>query len=189
MFKRDVINAYIRKEIMRPATGPDCKEPFEVMIGISLDEEHRGHKQSAVTWVKNIYPLLELELTRDDCLEAIARQGLPIPPKSGCWYCPYKRENQFFLLKEQEPIKFSRLLVMEQFTGHNLRKSNKPLISVESQDRLFPVGDEFECSTGYCGVWFDLNCKLTNRKSLQNVVELSFTTCFVPCSLLKTNER
>ena len=140
MFKRDVINRYLKR-----------LGHAQVMIGISLDEESRGYKKSAVSWVENIYPLLELELTRDDCIDAIGRQNLPVPPKSGCWFCPYKRTSQWFDLKRDFPDKFNLALKMEADTGHTLRKNQQPLISISSQGKLFEYSD-MECSTGICGV-------------------------------------
>jgi len=142
MFKRDVINRYLK---LKPAP------PHQVMIGISLDEESRGYKKSAVSWVENVYPLLELELTRSDCIDAITRQGLPVPPKSGCWFCPYKRTSQWFDLKLTSPAKFNLALRMEKDTGHTLRKNQQPLNSISLQDKLFEYSD-MECSTGICGV-------------------------------------
>ena len=140
MFKRDVINRYLKR-----------LGHAQVMIGISLDEESRGYKKSAVSWVENIYPLLELELTRDDCIDAIGRQNLPVPPKSGCWFCPYLRTSQWYDLKRDFPDKFNLALKMEADTGHTLRKNQQPLISISSQGKLFEYSD-MECSTGICGV-------------------------------------
>ena len=140
MFKRDVVNRYLKQ-----------LGHAQVMIGISLDEEHRGYKKSAVSWVENIYPLLELELTRDDCIDAIGRQNLPVPPKSGCWFCPYLRTSQWYDLKRDFPDKFNLALKMEADTGHTLRKNQQPLISISSQGKLFEYSD-MECSTGICGV-------------------------------------
>ena len=140
MFKRDPINRYLKR-----------LGHAQVMIGISLDEESRGYKKSAVSWVENIYPLLELELTRDDCIDAIGRQNLPVPPKSGCWFCPYLRTSQWYDLKRDFPDKFNLALKMEADTGHTLRKNQQPLISISSQGKLFEYSD-MECSTGICGV-------------------------------------
>lgn len=34
------------------------------------------------------YPLREWGLTRRDCGKMIADAGLPVPPKSACFFCP-----------------------------------------------------------------------------------------------------
>lgn len=69
-----------------------------------------------------------------------------MPPKSGCWFCPYKRREEFFALKEKEPYKFKLLLQLEKETGHNIRKGNTPLSEIEHQERLFLDAPECEGS-------------------------------------------
>lgn len=34
------------------------------------------------------FPLVEAEMDRDDCKALIIRHGLPLPPKSACFFCP-----------------------------------------------------------------------------------------------------
>ena len=54
-------------------------------MGIAYDEIHRM-KDSRVPFVTNLYPLIDLKMTRDDCIATIQRSGLPIPEKSGCFF-------------------------------------------------------------------------------------------------------
>lgn len=35
-----------------------------------------------------IFPLVEADMDRDDCKNMILRHGLPLPPKSACFFCP-----------------------------------------------------------------------------------------------------
>jgi hypothetical protein len=77
-YKTRVIESYLRK------TYPDVKK-FYTWIGISLDEEHRSFSQSEVSYVEKRYPLLELELSRDEVIEVINQAGYKLPVKSGCW--------------------------------------------------------------------------------------------------------
>ncbi|ANS05726.1 phosphoadenosine phosphosulfate reductase like [uncultured Mediterranean phage] len=56
--------------------------------GISLDEFSRM-RTSDVAYIKNVYPLVELRLTRSDCMLWLESEGLDIPPKSACTFCPY----------------------------------------------------------------------------------------------------
>ena len=56
-------------------------------IGISLDEVHRM-KHSGVNYIQNVYPLIDMRMSRWDCLRWIEKAGLPQPPKSACWHCP-----------------------------------------------------------------------------------------------------
>jgi len=73
----------------------------EQWIGYTLDEFQRAG-DSKVKYIKNRFPLLEMNYTRGDCLAWLDRHDLPSPGKSACTFCPYhnritwenmKREN------------------------------------------------------------------------------------------------
>lgn len=46
------------------------------------------------------YPLIEWGWTRDRCKEVIAAAGLPVPPKSACYFCPATKAAELHELKE-----------------------------------------------------------------------------------------
>lgn len=71
-------------------------------IGISLDEAHRM-KTSGVKYITNVYPLIDLRMSRWDCLRWVANAGLPEPPKSACWHCPYRSNAQWRKMKLTDP--------------------------------------------------------------------------------------
>lgn len=60
----------------------------EQWLGISLDEFQRM-KDSDVKYVKSRWPLIEKRMTRADCVLWLERNGLEVPPKSACVFCPY----------------------------------------------------------------------------------------------------
>lgn len=66
--------------------GATSANPVESWIGISADEQRRAKLSSDPLEVKR-YPLIELGLSRQDCEAIIRDAGLPVPPKSGCWFC------------------------------------------------------------------------------------------------------
>ncbi len=57
-------------------------------IGIAFDEAHRM-KDSRDDHVTNLYLLIDARLSRGDCIEIIQAAGLPVPERSGCFYCPF----------------------------------------------------------------------------------------------------
>ncbi|MCP4996131.1 MAG: hypothetical protein GY934_20480 [Gammaproteobacteria bacterium] len=67
-------------------------------LGISWDEFSRA-RTSDVKYIDNHYPLLELRMTRGDCITWLERQGLPIPLKSSCVFCPYHSLTAWQVLK------------------------------------------------------------------------------------------
>jgi hypothetical protein len=75
------------------ARGASHNKPCDCGIGISLDEIGRLNKRRAMHYEQPVYPLLDQEptLRRNDCEHIIRGAGLPVPPKSACWFCPIHR--------------------------------------------------------------------------------------------------
>jgi len=63
-------------------------DQVEQWIGISTDEFQRI-RTSDVKYITNRYPLIEMRMSRRDCVRWLVRQGLDVPPKSACVFCPY----------------------------------------------------------------------------------------------------
>ena len=63
-------------------------KPVEQWIGISLDEFERM-RYSDVKYITNRYPLFEKRITRVACQLWLERNGIEVPPKSACVFCPY----------------------------------------------------------------------------------------------------
>jgi len=66
----------------------------EQWTGISLDEFCRA-KTNNVKYIKYIYPLLELGMTRNDCKKFLLDNGLDVPPKSSCIFCPFHGKSEW----------------------------------------------------------------------------------------------
>lgn len=82
--------------------GPPLVRQF---IGISLDEMQRM-KDSGFPYLQHEYPLVDLKITRTDCLDWMERHGYPKPAKSSCTFCPYRRNHQWRDMKENDPASF-----------------------------------------------------------------------------------
>lgn len=82
-------------------------------IGISLDEVHRM-KPSRIAWALNRYPLIELEMTRHDCLRWMEKHGYPQPPRSACTYCPFHSDHEWRRLKNSDPVAFQDAVNFER---------------------------------------------------------------------------
>jgi hypothetical protein len=92
--------------------GATIHNPGRVGIGISTDEITRM-KPSQIEYIHNEHPLIDLELSRQDCLTVIAAAGLPLPPKSSCWFCPFHRPSAWLEMREHEPELFARSVELE----------------------------------------------------------------------------
>lgn len=70
----------------------------EQWIGISLDEFKRM-KDSDVKYIKHIWPLIDLHMTRNDCMKWLSSHKLEIPPKSACTFCPFHSSSEWRRIK------------------------------------------------------------------------------------------
>lgn len=85
--------------------GMPLRDNFISMwLGISIDEIDRA-RDSRDKWIVNRYPLIELGLTRQDCLDYCARYDW-IPTKSRCYFCPYQSDANWLELKQTSPDEF-----------------------------------------------------------------------------------
>lgn len=139
--------------------GATAAQPAVSGLGISLDEFHRMRTDSGVAWQRLDYPLIQLRLSRDDCKAIIAAAGLPLPPKSSCWFCPFKRRQEWQRLADNEPALFAQAVEIEAYlsakstargkpplflTGHAI-----PLTAVITGNQSEMLMDD-NCDSGYC---------------------------------------
>lgn len=81
-------------------------------IGISSDESLRM-KPSPDRWVINRWPLIELGMTRQDCLDWCQQQGYPQPPKSSCLGCPFHSDKVWAALKATSPDEWAETVLLD----------------------------------------------------------------------------
>ena len=109
IFKQEALNSYQPKECF-------------VLIGFDYGERHRAKiytdKGREFRW-----PLIEAEITREGCKQIIRDHGLPVPPKSGCYICPFQRVGQLRDLRMKHPDLFCRLEQLEN--RHNEYRATK----------------------------------------------------------------
>lgn len=72
------------------------------------------------------YPLIEWGWGRDECVKAIIDAGLPVPPKSACFFCPARRKADVIKLKNSHPDLFARAVRLEQ-----LEKSKQDELGID----------------------------------------------------------
>lgn len=82
------------------------------LIGYDADESRRAKIQDDNRYIYK-YPLIEWDWGRDECMEAIARAGLPQPGKSACFFCPSSKKAEVLELAKSHPDLFARAAAME----------------------------------------------------------------------------
>jgi len=59
-------------------------------IGINADERHRAKWEKNKYGLRLEYPLVKAGIGRAKAKQIIRGHGLPVPPKSGCYICPFR---------------------------------------------------------------------------------------------------
>lgn len=158
-FKIRVVDRWLKEH------GATADAPGVVGLGISLDEFQRMRSDDPrYPFKRNEYPLIDMRLNRQDCRNIIERAGLPVPPKSSCYFCPFHRLTEWRRLKEEEPELFAKAAELERrvnekrtgFGKDPLWLTNK-LIPLEqavagTQHTLFDDDVDDICESGFCMV-------------------------------------
>lgn len=84
----------------------------KMWIGISTDEAHRM-KPSRVDYIENIWPLISVDMSRQNCLEWMKNHNYPEPPRSACVFCPFHSDEEWSRLRDNEPKEFERAATFE----------------------------------------------------------------------------
>lgn len=119
----------------------------EMGFGISVDELRRvrhteWHDRQQKTkpfglLKKREYPLVDLRLTRADCLDIIASVGLPKPPKSSCWFCPYVKLSECSTMAKTKPALFQQVIEVEETINHKRAKIGRDDLFLSN--KLVPI--------------------------------------------------
>lgn len=140
--------------------GATPDEPARVGLGITLDEWERMRTDSGEALQRLEYPLINLRLTRDACAAIITREGLPMPPKSSCYFCPFHRPSTWMRMRLEQPDLFEKAADLEtllnerrQMLGKDpvwLTRFRKPLREAIGKQGMLDLEIEDACESGYC---------------------------------------
>lgn len=160
-FKLEVIWKWEREH------GATASAPAVCGIGFSTDEIERADNKQTVPYQVKVFPLLDLGLRRSDCYRVIADAGLPPPPKSACWFCPFHRPQVWAEMRRDDPELFEKSADLEDLLNERrdtlgkdrvyLTRFGRPLREAigAAQDTLpiFDTGYDGEsCDEGVCFV-------------------------------------
>jgi hypothetical protein len=163
-FKAKQIDKYCRNQKWTRVT---------VGLGISIDEFKRAKKETwhnmygsiKLGFEKRFYqPLLHQQIDRLHCMKIIEDAGLPVPPRSACWFCPVAKPSEWIEMKRDNPELFKKACDLEAHINAKrgatypsdkyvtLHRYKSPLAqSVADQQRL-PFDFENEYCGGMCGI-------------------------------------
>lgn len=158
-FKIRVVGKWLKEH------GANEKDRATVCIGISVDEIHRANNRRSEKHERVVYPLLDLGHRRSDCMRIIADAGLPVPPKSACFFCPFHRRSKWQEMRIQEPELFNKAADLEDLLNKRRDELGKDHVYMTALGaplrEVIPAGaqmlplsedDSGGCDGGWCAV-------------------------------------
>jgi hypothetical protein len=91
-------------------------------MGIAYDEITRM-KRSPEPYITTLFPLIDAKMTRADCVRLIEKEGLPVPPKSGCYFCPFNNLERWRALSRVHPDLYRKAMLLEEHSKHFPKQS------------------------------------------------------------------
>ena len=110
MFTRWCTAEYKRDPLAKWAAANEVRTQ---LIGIAHEESHRARFDVRYGIVKE-YPLVDDRVNRAQCKVIIEAEGLAVPPKSGCWLCPFQTLAEWRALYDLRPDLFAEAVSLEQ---------------------------------------------------------------------------
>ena len=119
---------------VRKLAGGQRGRPFpkdthaEMWIGISLDEATRM-KPSRELWVEHRWPLVDIGMTRQECVEWFNSEypGRHLP-RSACVICPYRSDEHWLELKQSEPDSYEEAVHFDRWLRHSTKNPVRELL-------------------------------------------------------------
>lgn len=146
-----------------------------VGLGFSIDETKRANNKNLIWMPYNLnrknkvlykrfdFPLLELGFSRHQSIVLVEKEGLPTPPRSACWFCPFKSRGEWIEDKKHRPEIVQKAVELENTINSKRRKINKSEVYLHPSTggRMHKLEDaigdqlslfEESCDSGYCGL-------------------------------------
>ena len=106
------LEAWARGERVTKFIGYDAGEERRRTHAIAYDIQDKKYRHE--------YPLIDWGWHREDCLEVIRQEGLPVPGKSSCFFCPSMKKSEIRTLYHRHRNLYDRALAIERNAKPNL---------------------------------------------------------------------
>lgn len=114
--------------------------PCTSFIGFDASEEKRVERNrtrkprlAIERKIKNVFPLFDAGIDRESCIEMIRDHGLRVPPRSGCYFCPFKSKKEYRQLFLEHPDLFRKVEELERnhvSKNEIYLRGNKPISEI-----------------------------------------------------------
>lgn len=156
------IRRFVREETKRRnlVRGPGVVESW---LGISFDEAAQRVRDSDVSYIINVYPLVDRRITRAGCIEWLQSKGLPVPPKSSCTFCPHRTLESWRQLKREAGPDWQEAIAVDRnirerrekhlLYVHPYRRPLEQAVMIPEDEGAHQIGmfdAEQPCDSGIC---------------------------------------
>ncbi len=114
--------------------GATARNPADLVIGISLDEYTRMRTES-VRYVRHVYPLVDLRMTRSECSLWLAKRNMVNVVKSACIGCPFRRNESWRDMRDNAPAEFADAVAFDAAVRKHPRLRDRVFL----HDQLVPL--------------------------------------------------
>ncbi len=145
-------SSYWKREIVKRWGNAQGVKAVDTWLGFSLDEHKRATIRPEGKW-RSRYPLIELAMTRDNCVKLVASMGWPPAPRSSCYMCPNHTQAEWRDIRDNKPEDWQQAIHFER----DMRKRDAhaflhpdavPLDEVDLDERNGSIFGH--CESGVC---------------------------------------
>ena len=136
MYKINPVVQEVRRLLgLKKGEKRDKNTRVEMLMGISKDEVFRV-KTNRMSYITNIYPLIDKDMTRLNCLEWMSKHNYPKPPRSACTFCPYHSNEEWKEIKKNKE-EWQEVIAIDKAIRHQEKHKDKFKNSNDTLDELF----------------------------------------------------
>lgn len=150
-FKQDALHRAIRYILAAEHYDWYENREYVQVLGFNADEAYRVDRSADIFQqggVPNVYPLVEEGIGREACKAFIAKHGVPVPPKSSCFFCPASKPAEWRALRSQHPDLFLSAQLLEERSNARRAKEGKGPIYINAKSPLCEVvNEDMHCLT------------------------------------------
>lgn len=148
-FKGDMYDWYLHRATIPGRRGRDCSMKFKIKpkdayfkkpcwnyIAIDAGESSRIARFRSTNGVEDRFPLIENDIGREGCKQIIKAHGLPLPPKSACYFCFNTKPSEWRKLRTEHPDLWCKALTLERTNNDRRTQLGLKKIGLGPQYRL-----------------------------------------------------
>ena len=155
LIRRQCTGAWKIRPVRRYLQKTRNKKRVEQWLGITLDEIQRM-KPANVKYIENRWPLIEKRMTRANCITYLQKNGLEVPQKSACVFCPFQNRKEWREVRNAPGDDFERAIKADKA----IRKARPPhdlFVNVQKKP-LDEIDFDNETDKGQLNLW-DNECE------------------------------